>query len=268
MTGLGRRPFGRDRVERIVSRVDPTGRLAVLQAACTAPAMPGELAGEDAAVAAYRAVGHPVSERPYAPARPVRSKVLLVKLVAGFGVIAGGTAAVAVAAGVAPPVPWLDGWGTTTATERPSPSPTVSEQPPTGTAAALCRTYLALPADEAERALDDAPFDELVRRAGGRDEVPGFCAAVPFPPTQPSAEPTLSRSPPETTPPKSPPKATPSKGPKDPPVPTVRPTPRPTGPPSDVAPPTPERSIGTGPDARATSPDERAPQPTRRRDSA
>lgn len=177
-------------VERLLGGpvVDPRDApqpVASLLTAVRAAPRAAELAGEDAAVRAYRLAraGTPVGS----PERSRRGRAL-----AGFGVraaLAGVALAVTggvafAAAGGTLPGP-LRGPAPTTATPapppavsptagpgRPSAPPTTTEgrPDPSASVAELCRAYRT-DGDGPGRALDKPAFDDLVRAAGGRGKV-------------------------------------------------------------------------------------------------
>ncbi|MEU4773305.1 hypothetical protein, partial [Micromonospora sp. NPDC023644] len=225
--------------------------VASLLTAVRAAPHASELAGEEAAVRAYRLAraGDPLGlpERRRRPA------------LAGFGVraaLAGAalalTGGVALAAtGGALPYP-LGGPAPTTAAPLPAPttgaSPTAAPDPPsapTGGADGrpepdaavreLCRAYREDAGDEPGGVLDDAAFGRLIHAAGGRKEVAGYCERVLAAPEPTSPGPHGSPSGrPSTTPTGRPggdatsrPGVTPTSRPTT--TPTSRPTTAPTG---------------------------------------
>ena len=177
----------------------PDDLLAVLLATAAAPAHVGELAGEEAAVAAFRQaraaatgcatrLGDEVSipqEQPWEPV-PVRKWIrhpVRLAFVALTATTAGG---VALAAGSVP-------WSRQPSDQRPataSPSPSQLARPGSGqglgTANAtphpslvgLCRAYKAGAGTAPGRALDSPAFGSLIGAAGGKDKVPAYCADV------------------------------------------------------------------------------------------
>ncbi|SCL27527.1 hypothetical protein [Micromonospora inyonensis] len=175
---------------------DPVARLL---AAAVAPARPDELAGEDAALAAFRAAR---AQRPATgPARPRRTARAAVWL-AGFAVAA--TAGVAVAAvgldrSDPPPAPPAPTTGVPVPPESaPVPTPTtgsgasttgsppgsghprsIGPHPP-GPAAqrGLCTAYLAKPADQRATSLENPTFRPLVEAAGGPGRVDAYCRGL------------------------------------------------------------------------------------------
>ncbi|MEU4780364.1 hypothetical protein [Micromonospora sp. NPDC023633] len=235
-----------------------------------------ELAGEEAAVRAYRLAraGDPLGlpERRRRPA------------LAGFGVraaLAGAalalTGGVALAAtGGALPHP-LRGPAPTTAAPLPAPttgaSPTAVPDPPSAPTGGvdgrpepdadvreLCRAYRADAGDEPGGVLDDAAFGKLIHAAGGRKEVAGYCERVlaaeptgPGPHGSPSGRPGTAPTGRPGADPTGRPGATPTSRPAA--TPTSRPTDTPTGRPG--AEPTGQR---VGPTA---SPSVTAAQPAR-----
>lgn len=187
--------------------------LVNLLAAAAAPANPGELSGEEQAMAAFRAAraGIPAP----VPARVPRRR----RLRAGAAAWAAGLAATATAGAAfaavsldrpeqpAPPPqsgtpgntgsggsPSQTGSGDPTG-GGPASSPGVPSTAgggpgrPAGTEqlTGLCRAYLAKPAGQRARALETAAFADLVAAAGGADRVDGLCRRlVPDPAPKPS----------------------------------------------------------------------------------
>ena len=159
---------------------------AVLRAAA-APAHPGELAGEEAAVAAFRAAAA-VETAPSRPSviRTVLAKVLTVKAVIVLAV--GGSAGIVLAAsGGVLPAPWSATPQAppapvplTTTTPAPSAEPehrTTLPGPSTQepSVAELCAVYEA--GRGKGKQLADPEFGPLVTAAGGEDKVGKYCAA-------------------------------------------------------------------------------------------
>ncbi|MEU9825427.1 hypothetical protein [Micromonospora chersina] len=195
--------------------------LAHLLAAAAAPADPGELAGEEQALAAFRAARAAPAPVPAVAPRP-RHRVRLGAALAGLAATA--TAGVAFAAvsldrgtepasPPAPSTPGSTGAGSTgpgTPTDsgsgsagptggEPSTAPTsgASGGPgrPAGAAqlAGLCRGYLAKSDGQRARALETAAYADLVTAAGGAERVEGYCLALvagksPEPAPKPSAD--------------------------------------------------------------------------------
>jgi hypothetical protein len=180
-------------------------RLERIIGAGRAPGHPGELAGEEPAVAAFRAASRTratpaTSSRP-APVRRFVVRMAAVKIAAAVGVLAAGGLAIAAATGTIDPRALLganpessvparptSGSGTAgTPAAGPSSTPAGTPRPATAApgggltaaaAAALCRDFLALPPGQAKKLLQDPPYDALTTRAGGGDEVAEHCAAL------------------------------------------------------------------------------------------
>ncbi|KWV31446.1 hypothetical protein [Micromonospora rifamycinica] len=176
--------------------------LARLLAAAAAPARPGELAGEQAAVAAFRAAQGAV-----APASGVRRRRRLTTGVLAWiaGLAATATAGVAFAAVTLDdrpgertpgPVPSASDTGSTSPTPHrtdPSRRPTAAPggtspgaavppaTPPHGKPAGdgrwtgQCRAYLAKSPEQRAKALTKPGFAGLVDAAGGADRVEAYC---------------------------------------------------------------------------------------------
>ncbi|SCL24417.1 hypothetical protein GA0074692_1762 [Micromonospora pallida] len=208
---------------------DPVARLL---AAAAAPARTGELAGEEAALAAFRAAR---AERPVpalTPSRP-RHTARAVAWLAGLAVVA--TAGVAVATvgldrsdpppppapTTSSPDPWSPGGGDPSAPGTvPTPSTTTGATPATtpprsagprtpGEEAqqGLCRAYLAKPTGQRGKALESTAFQRLVEAAGGAEQVDAYCEDLVG--TEPTGRPS-STGQPTTTPRTGPPTDHPS----------------------------------------------------------
>ena len=180
---------GQDTLERLLNgQLDPAaappgyGELASLLAAATAPATPEELAGEQAALAVFRAVmpSHPPTLVPRRA--PMASKRLTVKAAAAALVAVLSIGGVAAAASGL-----LAGQAGRVADRAPStPAASAAAQGP-GKAAVtdldnatqgLCQAWqVGKSADNSSRA--DAPaFQTLAAAAGGSDNIAGYCADV------------------------------------------------------------------------------------------
>jgi hypothetical protein len=252
----GNRPIDRDTMERLLCG-DPAvrselPRLASLLAAVTAPAAGRELAGEDAAVAAFAAVRlDPVpSPRRISMLKSTLAKLLTVKVAAAFVAIGGvGGVALAASSGTLPnPLPNpLHGSAphpsvSASHSPRPHPSGTPSARPsheaPPPELAKLCKKYVGRPGAQRRHALDEPEFGKLVASAGhkDRDRVDQFCAHLPQ--TPPSGVPSGPPAGPPSGIPTGTPHGKPSLHPSDPPGggehgnPGPRPTVRPSGAPS------------------------------------
>jgi hypothetical protein len=235
----------------------PDDLLAVLLATAAAPAHAGELAGEEAAVVAFRQArtavaglaarpgdeGSSVAVRPWDPA-PVRGWIrhpMRLALVALTATTAGG---VALANGSVP-------WSQQPADQRPPTGSATTSQPAgsgsgqgqggAGTATphpsfvGLCRAYKAGAGDAPGKTLDNPAFTSLIKAAGGKDKVAAYCADVLTAETKRAKDPTPSGQP---TKPDHPGEADQSGRP----TPTTRPTGRPTVLPTPTVQPPPGKS--------------------------
>ncbi|MGR6319341.1 hypothetical protein Q2K19_29240 [Micromonospora soli] len=189
--------------------------LARVLAAAAAPGDPGELAGEERALAAFRAAR---AKPAPVPARAPRRRRLRLGVAAwAAGLAATATAGVAFAAvsldrpeQPAPPTTPAGtdgssaasptGSSPTTGTAGPAPS---TGAPATGTGGpgqpakvqqltGLCRAYLAQPDPQRATALETPAFADLAAAAGGAEQVEAYClrlvpdAASPSPRGNPS----------------------------------------------------------------------------------
>jgi hypothetical protein len=174
-------------------------RLAGVLAAAAAPVRVGELAGEEAAVAAFREarLGPAVESRRQSMIQSALAKLLTVKVAAltiGFTALGG----VALAAGTGTlPTP-LDKGPSAHPTSSPSagsregaggpesprPSPSLkgkgagSKGTPSPSMVGLCRAYAAKPVGARGKALESPAFTALVTAAGGKQNVAAFCKVV------------------------------------------------------------------------------------------
>jgi hypothetical protein len=181
----------------------PYDLLAVLLATAAAPAHAGELAGEEAAVAAFRQsraavaglASRPgdeasiVAERSWRTAAPLRGWTrhpMRLAIVALAATTAGG---VALANGSIPwsqqPADRRPATGSTTPSELAGPGSGQGQgQGGAGTAtphpslAGLCRAYETGAGDAPGKALDNPAFTSLIKAAGGKDKVAAYCADV------------------------------------------------------------------------------------------
>jgi hypothetical protein len=236
------RRIDRKTAERLLSGQPVSGsdNLRELLAAAAAPPRAGELSGEQIAVAAFRAA-HLTPARQQRR-RPVLKSTLATLLTAKILVPAAAVAAVggiatAAATGTLP----LPGHApadspTISATHVPSPAPPGSEPAseaanPSPSLVGLCRAYTAGAGSEHGKALDSPAFTVLITAAGGKDQVPGYCADLlsdqpgnPSPGTPPTGTPETPRPAHPTGPPATPPASRPTQ----PPHPTGAPTTLPT----------------------------------------
>ncbi|MEZ0094824.1 hypothetical protein [Streptacidiphilus sp. EB129] len=162
--------------------------LAGLIAAAAAPAADGELPGEQAALAAFRAARlapvPPSRKRPMLTSAVLR--LLSAKVVAAALATALGGVAVAAATGNMPAAlggrPVRSGPAATASAGAPGRSPSATV---TGSAAAvpselaaLCRVLAVSGGSNPGTVLAEHRFAALVAAAGGQAEVPGYCAPV------------------------------------------------------------------------------------------
>jgi hypothetical protein len=234
------------------------GDVDALMAAATDRAHPRELAGEEAAVAAFRAAhrlsaGRSPRRRPLVPVPGFLVGSLAVKIAISLGVVSLGGVAYAAEIGSLPGpaqsaahrllgavgVPDAgehasDQAGQQTQSHADGPRLEATSPAVTG----LCRAFAAGEKDEHGKGLDGTAFQALATAAGGQDKIEAFCADVlagpsaspsAVPSSTPSAVPSQSQTNPEPTP------AAPSgsAAPTEPPTPT-----HPTGPPTDLPTPT------------------------------
>jgi hypothetical protein len=192
----GRSPMDRTTAERLLrgdrAALGPAHPLTELLDQAKAPAWSDELAGEAAALAAFRAAAQ--APGPGSPRR--RSLLPRLLTVAAFAATAAvGGVALAASTGALPGPATGPAKPSHSASRPPRPSPSA---PPTPTPTAgpqagptvtdLCREWAGKDRDHRRRALDDERFSELVRRAGRRDRVDRFCA-LPGSSTRPSTRP-------------------------------------------------------------------------------
>jgi hypothetical protein len=179
---------GQDPLDRLLDgRLDPAfapagyGELSRLLAAATAPATPEELAGEQAALAEFRAVMRPLTLIPRRASMP--SKLLTVKAAAAALVAVlsiGGVAAAATGL--------LPGQARRVAEQAPSATAASVAARGLGTAAAvtdldnatqgLCRAWQAGKGTDNGLRADAPAFQALAAAAGGSDNIAGYCADV------------------------------------------------------------------------------------------
>jgi hypothetical protein len=183
--------------QRTAPNVAATGPVAALLAAAAGPGLPGELAGEEAALAAFRAAR--ATPAPAVPHRP-RGRRLTTGAVAWIGAVAATATAGAAFAAVArdrapdpvapapvrssasplPVAPPSHEPGRSTAPGAlspgtPSPLTGTPSAAPTGQLHGLCRAWRAKKPEQRETALRTPAFQELVTAAGGPAEVEPYC---------------------------------------------------------------------------------------------
>jgi len=179
----------------------PDDLLAAMLATAAAPARADELAGEEAAVAAFRQARAADAVRTIdliddSPAAPERSwepvwarrwtrhpvRIALVALTAtAVGGVALAAGSVGWSQGPADPQPASASAAVPRAAGGPSAgrgqggSPAALPHPsPVG----LCHAYTAGAGDAPGKALDNPAFASLIKAAGGKEKVAGYCAAV------------------------------------------------------------------------------------------
>jgi hypothetical protein len=212
------RRFDRRAAEQLLSGEPVTGSPALndLLAAAAAPARDGEVAGEHAAVAAFRAARfEPVPQRRRGSMiKTVLAKLLTAKIAAAAAAVAVAAGGVAVAAtGYLPPsfggdstvVPSNSSTATTSASDSSDHHSSgggntgdrgaSASSVPTPSLVGPCRAYTA-GADHG-KALDSPAFAALITAAGGRDSVDAYCTTVlagqhEEPTTTTTAEPTTT----------------------------------------------------------------------------
>jgi hypothetical protein len=155
-------------------------RLADRLALASAAAFPGELAGEDAAAAAFTAVvGADLVPQP--GRRPMSKSAVVAKLLTlkvaaiALAAVSAGGVALAASTGVLPNplAPSNPGHST------PGPSRgSGSDATPSPSMIGLCTAYLAGAGADHGKALESPAFSALITAAGGKDNVDAFCAAL------------------------------------------------------------------------------------------
>jgi hypothetical protein len=185
----------RETAERLLSGAEPTPRtvaVANLLASAAAPATASELAGEYAALAAFRAV----KRSPKTLRVPVR-RLLVLKVSAIAALVTAGGLAFASGTGILPtpfrPAPAVSMSSATSPGKTPSAnrlgsSPgalsttvgttaTPSSQPPAAITA-LCHSYLGQNTEDRRKSLKKKEFEQLVIAAGAAEEVDAYCHAI------------------------------------------------------------------------------------------
>lgn len=188
-------------------RTDGPDALNDLLAAASAPARRGELAGEEAAVVAFRAahLAEAVQPRRQSMLKVTLAKVLTVKIAAvAVATLAVGGVAVAAATGnlpnqgnpTPPPavtVPSLPNRASGSSGEGEGPNAPDKNKDDKGTApgkpngdnasqsqssslAGLCNAFTAGAGADQGKALENPAFTALITAAGGKDKVPAYCA--------------------------------------------------------------------------------------------
>jgi hypothetical protein len=170
------------------ARVSGHDRLTDLLASAAAPARDRELAGEQAAMAAFRSARRataPQRRRPWM-LKIALANLLTVKIAAVTAAAAGGIA-LAAAAGSLPGqqrdehAPPADTKVVTTSTTEAARSAKPEQKPdnsasPSPSLKGLCQAYTAGAGSEHGKAHENPAFSALITAAGGADKVPAFCA--------------------------------------------------------------------------------------------
>ena len=200
---------------------DPLAKLLV---AAASPARRDELAGEEAAVMAFRAanLAHPPVSRRRSMLSIALAKLASVKVAVAVVAVSGGGIALAAGSGHLPGV----GGSSQHPTARPDTNATTGQHPTkssasgasgtspgSGTSAGpgssrsaapngspspnlrgLCTAFTARVGDNPGKALDDPAFTVLITTAGGKDQVATYCRTVlAGEPAKPSTHPTGSQ---------------------------------------------------------------------------
>jgi hypothetical protein len=170
----------------------PYALVATVFAAAAVPPREVELAGEDAAVAAFWAARRSVHTTCPARSRPVLSKFLGAKAVALA--VAGTLSVGGVAAAATGSLPeaaqrvahdLLGNMGVP-APDAPATKAAQPEALASAGAAGLCRAWSAGDGGEHGKKPDAAAFERLATAAGGRDQIATYCAALPTQASRPS----------------------------------------------------------------------------------
>jgi hypothetical protein len=185
MNAHERRPLNAETAEQLldghpIARRHARG-LAERLAVASAAAFPGELAGEDAAVAAFVAVSGadlaPQSGRNSMMKSAVVAKLLTLKaaVIAVTAVSAGGVA-LAASTGVLPN-PLTPNSPSSHSTDAPDHTggPNATPSP---SLIGLCTAYLAGAGADHGKALESPAFRALITAAGGQDKLDTFCAGL------------------------------------------------------------------------------------------
>ncbi|WP_020521506.1 hypothetical protein [Catelliglobosispora koreensis] len=179
------RHLDRETAERLLSGASSTAHpeLSALLSSAAGPALPGELAGESAAVAAFLAARRNPMQRPHRLRR-----MLVLKVSAVVALVTAGGLAFASGTGIIPspfrptPVPTVSSpvpsvhpsAGSVTPSAAPSASDEAAEM-----VKGLCHAYLAKSSEDRAKALESPAFERLVAAAGGANQVDAYCAALP-----------------------------------------------------------------------------------------
>lgn len=190
--------------------VDPRDNfdpLVRLLAATCAPAHPGELAGEQMAMEAFRAAHLDLVRQPERRSmiQTALAKLLTLKVAVAAGVAVATTGGVALAASTGT-LPLPAGLGGHTAKATPTPHATAEPSEaadakgkgsPSPSLIGLCHAYTAGVGNNPGKALENPAFTVLITAAGGKDKVAAYCettlAAAKKGESSPSADRPTSR---------------------------------------------------------------------------
>jgi hypothetical protein len=183
MNAHERRPLTAETAEQVLEgrpvAARHAQRLADRLAMASAAAFPGELAGEDAAAAAFRAAAsadlapQPGRRRMFKTA--VLAKLLTLKAAAiAVAAVSLGGVALAATTGVLPNplAPQNPGHSTDAPGRQGSPAT------PSPSLVGLCTAYLAGAGADHGKALESPAFSALITAAGGNDKVDAYCTGI------------------------------------------------------------------------------------------
>jgi len=183
MNAHERRPLTAETAEQMLAGRPVTARhaqrLANRLAMASTAAFPGELAGEDAAAAAFRAAVSadlaPQSGRRSMSKTAVLAKLLTLKAAAiAVAAVSAGGVALAATTGVLPNplAPQNPGHST----DSPGRSGTAGT--PSPSLVGLCTAYQAGAGADHGKALESPAFSVLITAAGGKDKVDTYCTGI------------------------------------------------------------------------------------------
>jgi hypothetical protein len=170
--------------------------LVRLVRAATLPGRPGELAGEDRAVTAFRGAQFaPVAAR-RRTLKATLAKLVTVKIAALVGALAIGGVALAAGTGALPNLPHV-GPASHGPSVHPTGTPPGSDRshPRSSPSPALvgpCHAWLASVADNPGKAPDNPAFGALITAAGGRERVQQYCVELLATPSPDRGKPSVT----------------------------------------------------------------------------
>jgi len=180
-----------DTADRLLSgQLDPAdapseyAHVARVAKAATGPVTPEELAGEAAAIAAFRAAAHATPPTPVPRRAPMPSRLFSIKAAAAVVVAVLAVGGVAAPAGKLPGRPQQAAQHSSTtsqagSSERAHSGGTTAHGPDaTGPARdGLCQAWQAGQGATNGKRMDAAAFEALAKAAGGADKVAAYCQA-------------------------------------------------------------------------------------------